>query len=205
MRRKGDLTLTILEIIETMRWATIEILDTISYYGYEETYRRMRGLKSRMQKREWHFPLLIERRKELKKFEERQKLSKLIHKLQKEGTIAIERTNEQKANYWILTKKGKNKKRSLEQKLQGAANYTVKQTNELKIVIFDIPEPERKKRAWLRSVLKNLKYKMLQKSVWAGNAMLPEQFFKDLLKRNLLGYVEVLAATKRGTLEKIEE
>jgi phenylacetic acid degradation operon negative regulatory protein len=72
----------------------------------------------------------------------------------------------------------------------------------LKIIIFDIPEKERRKRDWLRSVIKNLGFRQLQQSVWAGNNPIPEDFIEDLNEFNLLQFVEIFSVGKRGTIEK---
>ncbi len=73
----------------------------------------------------------------------------------------------------------------------------------MKIVLFDIPEKESAQRAWLREVLKNLKFTMLQKSVWVGNSSLPEEFMNDLRARGIDKFVEILAVTKSGTLRQL--
>lgn len=48
------------------------------------------------------------------------------------------------------------------------------------VVIFDIPEPKKKIREWLRGQLKWWDFKMVQKSVWIGNGPLPVEFKKRL-------------------------
>lgn len=191
-----------MDIIEIAQWTTKEILDALTYYGYNETYRRLRGLKSQMPKRD-HGLIRPEEQHDFEKYVERQKLSKLIYKLKKEGLVVKKPGKLQSAAQWILTKKGRRRKEELSQKLLERSGYQIKDSHEIKIVIFDIPEPERRKRAWLRSVLKRLKYEMLQRSVWVGKTVLPERFFEDLHKRNILSYVEVLMVTKGGTLKKI--
>lgn len=55
--------------------------------------------------------------------------------------------------------------------------------NKKVLVIFDIPEPKKKIREWLRLQLKWWDFKMVQKSVWVGNGPLPKSFalrLKDL-------------------------
>lgn len=48
------------------------------------------------------------------------------------------------------------------------------------IVIFDIPEPKKKIREWLRGQLKWWNFTMVQKSVWVGNGPLPADFKRRL-------------------------
>ncbi len=54
------------------------------------------------------------------------------------------------------------------------------QTTKRIVVIFDIPEPKKKIREWLRGQLKWWDFKMVQKSVWVGNGPLPPEFKKRL-------------------------
>ena len=82
--------------------------------------------------------------------------------------------------------------------------YKTESDDELKIIIFDIPEEERQKRDWLRSVLKNLKFSMLQKSVWVGKGKLPKEFINDLSKYKIISYVDIFAISKYGSLRKLE-
>ncbi len=46
------------------------------------------------------------------------------------------------------------------------------------IIAFDIPEPQRRERVWLRDQLKAYGYTMLQKSLWRGPGPLPDEFTK---------------------------
>ncbi len=65
-----------------------------------------------------------------------------------------------------------------------------------RVVIFDIPEKERKIRNWLRQELYLLNYQKLQESVFIGKYPLPADLIKDL-KRNKIGnYVNYLLVDK---------
>ncbi|MCE9585459.1 CRISPR-associated endonuclease Cas2 [Candidatus Nomurabacteria bacterium] len=44
------------------------------------------------------------------------------------------------------------------------------------IVMFDVPEPKKAEREWLRWHLKKFNYIMIQKSVWVGPSPLPKKF-----------------------------
>ncbi|MDP3999571.1 MAG: hypothetical protein Q8P76_03195 [bacterium] len=190
---RGDLTLTILQLIQGAGKITTEVLDTLTYFGYVETYRRMKGLKSLIPERK---PIL---EKTIKNLKERQKISKLLYKLSREGLIY--KRKESKDVLWKITEKGLNKIRVFNKNVKPI--YKIALSNELKLIIFDIPEIRRRDRNWLRHVLNNLKFKMLQKSVWAGKTMLPEEFFNDLRDKNLLSYIEILAITKSGTIKQL--
>ena len=45
---------------------------------------------------------------------------------------------------------------------------------------------------------------MLQKSVWIGKTILPEELLDDLERLNLLSYVEIFAITKTGTIKQLQ-
>lgn len=129
----------------------------------------------------------------------------LLYRLRKEGLV--EKNNNGKKFLIKLTERGKQALSKLRHKHQynpSRSNYKSEKDNTLKIIIFDIPEPERAKRAWLREVLKHLEFQMLQKSVWAGKVKLPEKFLHDLSDLHLLSYVEIFAIDKRGTLKRLE-
>jgi len=57
------------------------------------------------------------------------------------------------------------------------------------IVMFDVPEPKKAEREWLRWHLKKFNYLMIQKSVWVGPSPLPREFLDYIrsigLKENL--------------------
>ncbi len=71
------------------------------------------------------------------------------------------------------------------------------------IVSYDIPEKAKYLREWLRSALKNLGLKPLQKSVWFGKVKLPDNFLKGLIKLDMEKYVEIFEISKTGTLRHL--
>ena len=132
--------------------------------------------------------------------QKRHTFSQSIYRLKRDGLI-----DEQK-NKYSLTPLGRIKLKQLESQHASALpdpKYDKKSGDELKIVVFDIPETQARKRLWLRSVLKNLDYIMLQKSVWTGKTKIPELLIKDLEKLQLLTHIEILAVTKTGSLREI--
>lgn len=64
------------------------------------------------------------------------------------------------------------------------------------IIIFDIPEIEKRKRNWLRIELVNLGFEMIQKSVWLGPAPLQKTFIKPLNDLKLFPYIKFFKATE---------
>ncbi len=121
----------------------------------------------------------------------------LLSKLKKDGLIG------QRKSKWTITKKGKEKYKFIIQRLPFRKKYKKEADLTFKLVIFDIPEKERGKRQWLRERLRELGFKMIQKSVWSGKVKLPEEFLEDLKTLNLLDYVDILAITKTGSLRSL--
>jgi len=82
-------------------------------------------------------------------------------------------------------------------------NYETGKGKELNIVIFDIPETQRRKRNWLRESLVQLGFSKLQQSVWMGKNKLPKEFLQDLETFQILKYVEIFSINKTGTIKHI--
>ena len=72
--------------------------------------------------------------------------------------------------------------------------------NKVVIVIFDIPESDKKKRDWFRRVLKNMGFSLLQKSVWTGKISISEELVRDLGTFALLSYIHFFVVDQEGTL-----
>lgn len=191
---KGGLTLFMLETIQLSAATAGEISDMLTYYGKTAHYERLRHIYRKLPERKLLFQKQIELLKDDRRF------SKLVSTLKAQGLVA----EDQIKKCLILTSKGTDKIENLRD--TALSNfYSFKETKELKIVLFDIPEKESAHRAWLREVLKNLKFTMLQKSVWVGNSSLPEEFMNDLRARGIDKFVEILAVTKSGTLRQIKD
>ena len=196
---KGEIILKILEVIEGMAVGTADFLDVVLSSGYGASYSKLNyELSKRQRERE---SKLTER--ESKK-QERQKYYNLLFYLKK--SRLIEERNKDNKNFFILTKKGRDKLTLLKNKNNEKLpkNFYEKEKNsKFTIVIFDIPEIERRKRDWLRVVLKNLDLKMIQKSVWVGKVKIPKEFLDDLFKLKLIDFVEVFEISKTGSLERL--
>lgn len=65
------------------------------------------------------------------------------------------------------------------------------------LVSFDIPEPQRKTRDWLRNQIKIFDYKMLQQSLWLGPGPLPPTFFKRLEELKIRKNVKIFSVKKK--------
>ena len=119
----------------------------------------------------------------------------LIENTNKNGKLLIKLTNKGQE---VLTKLRKRQETALP-----AYSYASESDGVLKIVIFDIPEKERKKRLWLCAALRNLNFTMLQKSVWVGKTKLPDEFIHNLNELHMISFVEIFAISKTGSLKKL--
>ena len=141
----------------------------------------------------------IERKRALADAEqaERRSFSVFLSRLQKDGLIKRD------GKMWYILVKGKEKLAVLRERILPDAHYVHEKgadKESASIIIFDIPEIERRKRAWLRSVLANLGCVMVQKSVWLLRRPLPRAFIKDIHDMRIARYIHIFGVTKRGTL-----
>ena len=64
----------------------------------------------------------------------------------------------------------------------------------LVMVIFDIPELEKRKRQWFRTLLRELKFEQVQKSVWMSEYNCFEVLSAGIIEQRLETYVRVFEA-----------
>lgn len=188
---KGDKTRIILDILANAAQTAGELCD-IFFATYHESYRRARNFGIRYRPPPSRNP----------KVEERALFYNLLAKLNAQGLI--EKTHR---NAWRPTKRGHKKRRGLhaqQKMIIPRAHYPVKPSLTWNIIMFDIPEKEKRKREWLRAALVAMGCRRLQKSVFAGRIKLPEQFLDDVRLLHLLPHVEIFAITKTGSLKQIE-
>ncbi len=183
----------VLEILRNLKWIATNVVfnDYHSAYGNLRRYSRF-GRPQRSKE---------ETKTDLEKIE-RQKFHNLLYQLQKQGFVE-KKKSEDKKTIWKLTSKGLGHLKILKnKKLLSPLKSIEEKKDYLKIIVFDIPENQKKKRDWLRNTLVNFNFSMLQRSVWTGDGQLPEEFFHSLKELNLLSYVHIFAVTKekQGTL-----
>jgi DNA-binding transcriptional regulator PaaX len=96
---------------------------------------------------------------------------------------------------WKLTEKGKQyyiqKRNSFKQ-----FDSLVGNTKQRLILIFDIPEPRKAERDWLRAQLKNQNFKLIQKSVWVGPSPLHKDFVKYLKEIKLTNCIKTFKLSR---------
>lgn len=186
----------ILEILQQQAEVTADLLD-IFFSGYNQSYKKMRrSLKygPRQFDTDWAF-----------EYQKRQQFYTILNKLKNEGFIE-KKSTDSKSSIWKITKRGLEKLKLIKEKelfSSKSADYEKKEDDKIKIIIFDIPEKERRKRTWLRAALNSMEFNLLQQSVWAGKSKIPEQFLRDLRERKMLDYVQIFEISKKGTISQI--
>ncbi len=194
---KGELTLKLLGVLEKAAYTVGDIAYLFTLPYGSSLGRMQKSLMSRQSRRA---NAIFETSKGVSK----QRLHELMHRLLKDGLIKSK--NRGKNRLVSITWKGKSALETLRREKSSAlppTHYSPSEEDLLKIIIFDIPERERRKRNWLRIVLRNLEFTMLQKSVWAGKTKLPKEFLESLERLKLLDYVEIFAISKTGSLKQL--
>jgi len=188
----SKITRDILETVGSLSVATGDIVATLleSPYGasYNELHKNLKGREARRTKKE-------------AARQAQQKFYSAISRLKQDGLI------QQEARRWQLTSQGKKKLSELKQQPISpfpVRSYRKTKVNHPTLVIFDIPEKERRKRYWLRTQLRALGFTMLQKSVWLSTHQLPLEFVEDLSLLKLLPHVHIFSIHHFGTLESTE-
>ncbi len=126
----------------------------------------------------------------------RHNFSSILWRLQQRGLV--ERDGPARKSVWRLSPKGKSycaahqKQKSEERKKDGIT----------RLVIFDIPEYERKKRTAVRTELVGCRFRPLQKSVWIGECLLPRSFMILLDDLELRGKVHIFSVREKGTIDE---
>ncbi len=180
---KGEKRLRILEGIE-LGMDTIGDLVFIFSLPYGTSFSKMRYLLANR-----------DRFKKSDNNNEKKRFQDLMYHLRRDGLI------DESKRKLILTLKGK---KFLNRKKFTTFSYKKESDNIIKIIIFDIPESQRRKRVWLRQAIKTMGFQMIQKSVWLGKVKIPEEFLNDLKNMNLMNYIEIIGITKIGTLKQMK-
>ena len=138
--------------------------------------------------------------KEQKRLEEKTFYT-LLSRLKSDGLVGKQKKGG--ISVWRITTKGRGRLTNLKETKKNVLpqkTYRATPDDQLRIVIFDIPECFRHIRNWLRITLEMLGFRLLQKSVWIGKQKIPEEFLYDLRKLNMLKYVHIFAVSKRGSI-----
>lgn len=186
--KRGEKISAILEAVKEGVVDIATLFDVFIEAGYGASYGKIEYIYNKRLSEQ-------ERKKYIRK--EKIKYAKFIWYLKKSNLI--EETNDKKIQ---ITKKGKERYLSLKKRGKySIKSYKMEGENNNIIIVFDIPEKEKRKRAWLRDVLKEMEFKLIQRSVWLGKGRLPKEFVDDIRTLNLSSYIHIFQVKKVGTLE----
>lgn len=196
--KRGEIMLALLENARDFAVDSTILLKAFLTAGYGVSYGKLLSEADKISKQRSAHKLEKEEMVKLKR-----RFDAIMYKLEKDGLMA--RAQTKSGNAFKITGKGKNKINALKEKRDQAPRtvYPYENHGNLMIVTFDIPEKERKKRNWLRIVLINFGFRMLQKSVWIGKVKIPAEFIRDLKELGLAHYVEIFEVGKSGTLREV--
>lgn len=139
-------------------------------------------------------------------YRKRRQFFNTLNYLRREGLI--KRNENADFSIWSITKYGLKRLKNIRQRKKNlfsssTAIFDSPSGGGITVVAFDIPESAKKARAWIRRCLKEMEFKMLQKSVWVSSgSVMDEDFVHALRERNLLNYVHIFSVNKRGTINK---
>lgn len=189
---RKDVTLNILEILSNFIPDSTEELVTFLLANADGKFWNEDRLKLKKIRENKYYDLL-----------EAKRLRKTISRLKSQGAVSIE-----KDCGLILTKKGKYQLEKLSRsRVVGLVKNDCKkeklESGKFCVVIFDIKERDRNLRNWLRNVLKNLDYCILQQSVMIGKTKLPQELIYEFKKQKIFHCMHIFTVTKAesGTLE----
>mgnify|MGYP003393381075 FL=1 len=107
-----------------------------------------------------------------------------------------------KERQWSITAEGKELLKGRNSDIRRffpSEKQTVKKAAKNLIIIFDIPEKQKRYREWLRSELILFGFDMVQKSVWLGPA-LSQEFIEYLNEIRLLKHIRFFSAEEKDLI-----
>lgn len=196
---KGDKIIRILELLKESTLDGSSLLEAFLSAGYGASVGRIKylaGVKnSKRQKNRALFEEFVR---------ERQRFHNLVSYLKSDGIISETITDDKK--WYRMAEKGKRKLAALLTSRDTSiplSLYPKINNSTFTIITFDIPEKEKKKREWFRTVLLQLGYKTIQRSVLLGKTKIPQSLIDDLRRLKMIEYVEIFEITKTGSLRHL--
>jgi len=119
----------------------------------------------------------------------KRRLGKKLSKLKQKNYI------HKKDGIWEVTDQGKEYYSAKNNFIYFKSTFS-EHTSKEYLVIFDIPESERRKRNYIRYQLQKYHYEQLQRSVWYGPGPLPKEFLLHLEKINVRKNILIFKAGK---------
>lgn len=151
---KGDILIKVLQIAGEGVVTLSDLFVAFLEAGYGASYGKL------------EYELRAQRKERARAGEEqkaRERFQKFLYKLKKDNLIAREHRGAM--SRFSITGKGRSRLAALlkwQKNRLPDATYETKPANVFTIVTFDVPEKERKKRAWLREALRNLGFTRVQ-------------------------------------------
>lgn len=168
----------VLEVLADVGEVTLD-----NFFSRKYSYARM-----------WRSLLGLERSRNIT----RQTVSTILWRLKRQGLV--ERIGAKKTARWQLTSEGKE---HLQEKASGIEKV-YESDGITRLVIFDIPEKERRKRDMVRAELIACDFRQFQKSVWIGEHPLPECFITLLDDFQLAGKIHIFSVREYGTTSRLK-
>ncbi len=193
-KTRGEIIHSMLDFLEETAGGFGDLFTAYLNAGYGASYGKLSYELNKAREVRWERKLKRE-----EEAEKRKQCAKMIYYLKKSGLI------EERKGVFSITKRGKEKKKLLKEKLFKSLpiiNYSKTKFDRPILITFDVPEKERRKRAWLRDVLNYFDFKMIHKSVWLGFMKIPEEFIQDLSRIGLADFVEIIEIGHSGTFQK---
>ena len=169
---KGEITLKVLEALKDGAGAAFDFTATFLEAGYGASFNRFDYLMNKRQRRRELRDAELEELRRL-----RRRSYSFFQSLKRDGLV------EGGISSPKITLAGRFKAKNLRKRENESlpeANYSLEKSDSFVIVVFDIPESRRRKRAWLRATLKNMGFEKVQQSVWKGKGRVPKRFIVDL-------------------------
>lgn len=195
IRMKGDISYKILSALSDSAVNVGDLFSVIVAAGYGASVSQ---LNFRLEKRRRFRETARVKNEDIRVV--RARYSSIVFKLKRDGLILVD---DREAK---ITKNGLAKLVSLKNRKAielPMVSYEKETAKIFTIVAFDIPEKDRRKRAWLRRALAELGLEMIQRSVWLGKVKIPESFIRDMAELKILNYVDIFEITKAGTLSRV--
>jgi DNA-binding transcriptional regulator PaaX len=197
---RGDGILTILDALGNAACSSATLLDVFLSSKYGASTGRMQRAFDEKQREQ--FRAVARSEKEIREYH---LFYNLVRYLKQDSLIREEKRKGEK--FLAITQKGMEKLKSLitrKESVLPPPTYSNKEgSSTMTIVMFDIPEKQRRRRAWLRAALRNIGCTLIQKSVWIGRVKIPREFLEDIKKLHLVEYVEIFEITKVGSLRHV--
>ncbi|MDP3778567.1 MAG: CRISPR-associated endonuclease Cas2 [bacterium] len=127
-------------------------------------------------------------------------ISATLSFLKKEGFIKSK--GARKKTVWTIEKKGRDYIKQCTKRPMNAVSIRPVSDGVQRLVIFDIPEKDRKQRVWLRKELLASGYSALQKSVYRGDCPLSEELLTEIYKRGIHKSLHIMSLDKLGTVDR---